>query len=122
MRIMFVIALVLPLCGCGAFSDAVQDSKISETKKFEIRDLDTFRITEYADGTRIAIAASPMRIVSAGMNDILTFGTSYYDMSETVMKSAALRYLQSAERQCSIEGGRELSRMQWEFQYKCRTK
>ena len=36
------------------------------------------------------------------------------------LKAAALGHLQSTGRQCSIEGEKKLSRMQWEFEYQCR--
>lgn len=120
MRALIAIALIIPLCGCGVIGDAVQASESSEVKKFDVKDIDTFRIIEDAEESRITIEASPMRIVGAELNDIFTFGTSYSDMPETIMKSAALGYLQSTGRQCSIEEEKKLSRMLWEFKYQCR--
>lgn len=120
MRAMVIVALALSLCRCAAVEETVQAYQDPSVEKFEVKNVDTFRIADDVSERRVVIRTSPFRIASAELNDIFTFGLTHYDTPETLMKSTALSYLLSTGRQCSIDGEKELSRMRWEFQYRCR--
>lgn len=119
MRTTIALALILCLGGCGAVDETLQSYDAPTVKKFAVKDVDTFRIEDDAKEGRIVITMSRMAIASASLNSILTFGTSYADAPEPIMKSAVMSYLKSAGRDCSTSEEKELSRMRWEFRYQC---
>jgi hypothetical protein len=120
MRKILGVALALSLSGCGVVDEFNQGTDNASVTKFEVKDVDTFRIVDHPEEARMAISMSPSSMASAALNDIFTFGISYPDSPEWVMKSAAVEYLQSTKRNCSVDAGKELARMKWEFRYQCR--
>ena len=119
MRTMIALAVMLCLSGCGDFNEALESHDGPIVKKFEVKDVDTFLIADDIREERIIISMSSAAVASAALNNIFTFGTSYPDAPESLMKSAAISYLKSTSRDCNITERKELSRMRWEFRYQC---
>ena len=113
------VVLMLLLSQCGAIDDAAQTLDAPTTKKFAVKDVDTFRISDDIRESRITITASSAAIGSAALNGFFTFGLSNPDIPQTIMKSAVVSYLKSTSRNCNVDEGTELSRMHWVFQYQC---
>ena len=121
-RTMIAIGIVLALSGCGAILEGVvQSSNAPPVTKFEVKDLDTFRIIDDPQEGQLVISRGPMALTSAALTTILSFGNVNPDSPEPIMESAAVSYLKSTGRDCSVAGGRELTRMQWEFRYQCKS-
>ncbi len=121
MRRVIGVTLALSLTGCGAVGVAVESLDANSFKAFEVKDVDTFRIADDSEASRIVIAASPMRMAGAALNNLFTFGVSYPDTPQPVMKSAVIGYLKSTNRDCDVTEEKQLSRMQWEFRYQCKS-
>jgi hypothetical protein len=120
-RTVIAIGIVLALSGCGAILEGVQSSNAPPVSKFEVKDLDTFRIIDDPQEGKLIISRGPMALTSAALTTILSFGNVNPDSPEPIMESAAASYLKSTGRDCSVAGGRELTRMQWEFRYQCKS-
>lgn len=121
MRSLMIIVMALSLCGCAAVKETVKAFDNSSIRKFDVKGVDTFRITDDPKERQVVIRTSPFRIASAELNDIFTFGLTHYDVPEALMKSTALSYLKSTGRHCNIDREKELSRMRWEFRYECQS-
>ena len=120
-RTMIASGLLLPLGGCGAIIEGVESSSAPPVSKFEVKDLDTFRIIDDPQEGLLIISRGPGALTSAALTTILSFGTANPDSPESIMASAAVSYLKSTSRDCSVTGGRELWRMKWEFRYNCQS-
>ena len=120
-RTMIAIGLVLALSGCGAILEGVQSSDAQPASKFEVKDLDTFRIIDDPQEGLLIISRGPGALTSAALTTILSFGYVNPDSPESIMASAAFSYLKSTSRDCTVTGGTELSRMRWEFRYQCKS-
>ena len=120
-RTMIAIGIVLALSGCGAILEGVEGSNAPPVSKFEVKDLDTFRIIDDPQEGLLIISRGPGALTSAALTTIFSFGNVNPDSPESIMESAAVSYLKSTSRDCSVAGGRELSRMKWEFRYNCRS-
>ena len=120
-RTTIAMGLVLPLGGCGAILEGIQSSDAPSVSKFEVKDLDTFRISDNPEEGQLIISRGPGALTSAALTTIFSFGYMNPDSSESVMASAAVSYLKSTRRDCTVTGGTELSRMRWEFRYQCKS-
>ena len=120
-RTMIAIGIVLALSGCGAILEGVESSNAPPVSKFEVKDLDTFRIIDDPQEGLLIISRGPGALTSAALTTIFSFGNVNPDSPESIMESAAVSYLKSTSRDCSVTGGRELSRMKWEFRYNCQS-
>ena len=120
-RTMIALGLLLPLSGCGAIIEGVESSSAPPVSKFEVKDLDTFRIIDDPQEGLLIISRGPGALTSAALTTIFSFGIKNPDSPESIMESAAVSYLKSTSRDCSVSGGRELSRMKWEFRYNCQS-
>ena len=118
-RTIIALGLLLPFSGCGAIIEGVESSSAPPVSKFEVKDLDTFRIIDDPQEGLLIISRSPGALTSAALTSIFSFGNINSDSPEPIMASAAVSYLKSTGRDCSVAGGRELARMRWEFRYKC---
>ena len=119
-RVLAGVILLISLGGCGAI-DLVA-TKIGDYKQFEVPNVDTFLILDDINAQKIKITMSTGAKASAFMNNIVTFGLSYPDASEGTMKIAAIDYLKSTNRNCTIVSDEKVERMGWEFQYHCEAK
>ena len=120
-RTMIAIGIVLVLSGCGAILEGVESSNAPPVSKFEVKDLDTFRIIDDPQEGLLIISRGPGALTSAALTTIFSFGNVNPDSPESIMESAAVSYLKSTSRDCNVTGGRELSRMKWEFRYNCQS-
>ena len=120
-RTTIAMGLVLPLGGCGAILEGIQSSDTPSVTKFEVKDLDTFRISDNPEEGQLTISRGPGALTSATLTSIFSFGNINSDSPEPIMASAAVSYLKSTSRDCSVAGGRELARMRWEFRYQCQS-
>jgi hypothetical protein len=118
---MIAIGIVLALSGCGAILEGVESSNAPPVSKFEVKDLDTFRVIDDPQEGLLIISRGPGALTSAALTTIFSFGNVNPDSPESIMESAAVGYLKSTSRDCSVAGGRELSRMKWEFRYNCQS-
>ena len=119
-RVLAGVILLISLGGCGAI-DLVA-TKIGDYKQFKVPNVDTFLILDDINAQNIKITMSTAAKASAFMNNIFTFGISYPDAPEGKMKSAAVDYLKSTNRNCTIVSDKKVERMGWEFQYHCEAK
>jgi hypothetical protein len=119
-RVLAGAILLISLGGCGAI-DLVA-TKIGDYKQFKVPNVDTFLILDDINAQNIKITMSTSTKASAFMNNIFTFGLSYPDAPEGQMKSAAVDYLKSTNRNCTIVSDKKVERMGWEFQYHCEAK
>src|SRR5215471_4687684 len=119
-RVLAGAVLLISLGGCGAI-DLVA-TKIGDYKQFKVPNVDTFLILDDINAQNIKITSSTSTKASAFMNNIFTFGLSYPDAPEGKMKSAAVDYLKSTNRNCTIVSDKKVERMGWEFQYHCEAK
>jgi hypothetical protein len=118
-RVLAGAILLISLGGCGAI-DLVA-TKIGDYKQFKVSNVD-FLILDDINAQNIKITMSTSAKTSAFMNNIFTFGYSYPDAPEGKMKSAAVDYLKSTNRNCTIVSDKKVERMGWEFQYHCEAK
>jgi hypothetical protein len=119
-RVLAGAILLISLGGCGA-TDLVA-TKMGDYKQFKVPNVDTFLILDDVNAQKIKITMSTAAKTSAFMNNIFTFGISYPDASEGTMKIAAIDYLKSTNRNCTIVSDEKVARMEWEFQYHCEAK
>jgi hypothetical protein len=119
-RVLAGAILLISLGGCGA-TDLVA-TKMGDYKQFKVPNVDTFLILDDVNAQKIKITMSTAAKTSAFMNNIFTFGISYPDASEGTMKIAAIDYLKSTNRNCTIVSDEKVERMEWEFQYHCEAK
>lgn len=108
------------LGGCGAIDFVA--TEVGDYKKFEVPNVDTFLISDDINAQKIKITMSTGIKASAFMNNIFTFGLSYPSAPEGTMKNAAVDYLKSTNRNCTIVSDNKVERMEWEFQYHCEAK
>ena len=119
-RVLAGAILLISLGGCGAID--LLATKTGDYKQFKVPNVDTFLILDDINAQNIKITMSTSTKVSAFMNNIFTFGLSYPDAPEGTMKSAAVDYLKSTNRNCTIVSDKKVERMGWEFQYHCEAK
>ena len=118
-RVLAGAILLISLGGCGAID--LVGTKTGDYKQFKTN-VDTFLILDDINAQNIKITMSTSTKVSAFMNNIFTFGLSYPDAPEGQMKIAAVEYLKSTNRNCTIVSDKKVERMGWEFQYHCEAK
>jgi len=119
-RALAVAMLAVSLVGCGALD--LVSTHAGDYKQFDVRDarnVNSFLISDETEAQKIKVKMNTGARASALMNDIFTFGLSYTDATEATMRSAAVDYLKSTKRNCTVAGGKEIGRMSWEFQYHC---
>jgi hypothetical protein len=111
-RVLAGAILLISLGGCGAI-DLVA-TKIGDYKQFKVSNVD-FLILDDINAQNIKITMSTSAKTSAFMNNIFTFGYSYPDAPEGKMKSAAVDYLKSTNRNCTIVSDKKVERMGGSF-------
>ena len=94
-RTMIALGLLLPLSGCGAIIEGVESSSAPPVSKFEVKDLDTFRIIDDPQEGLLIISRGPGALTSAALTTIFSFGIKNPDSPEPIMESAAVGYLKS---------------------------
>jgi hypothetical protein len=119
-RVLAGVILLISLGGCGAID--LDATKIGDYKQFKVPNVDTFLILDDINAQKIKITTSTSAKASAFMNNIFTFGLRFPDAPEGTMKVAAIDYLKSTNRNCTIVSDKEVERMGWEFQYHCEAK
>jgi hypothetical protein len=119
-RVLAGVILLISLGGCGAID--LDATKIGDYKQFKVPNVDTFLILDDINAQKIKITTSTSAKASAFMNNIFTFGLRFPDAPEGTMKGAAIDYLKSTNRNCTIVSDKEVERMGWEFQYHCEAK
>jgi hypothetical protein len=119
-RVLAGMILLISLGGCGAID--LDATKIGDYKQFKVPNVDTFLILDDINAQKIKITTSTSAKASAFMNNIFTFGLRFPDAPEGTMKGAAIDYLKSTNRNCTIVSDKEVERMGWEFQYHCEAK
>jgi hypothetical protein len=119
-RVLAGVILLISLGGCGAID--LDATKIGDYKQFKVPNVDTFLILDDINAQKIKITMSTSAKASAFMNNIFTFGLRFPDAPEGTMKVAAIDYLKSTNRNCTIVSDKEVERMGWEFQYHCEAK
>ena len=119
-RALAVTLLAMSLVGCGAL-DFVS-THAGDYKQFDVHDsrnVNSFLVSDEIDAQKIKVKMNTGARARAFMNDIFTFGLSHADATEATMRGAAVDYLKSTKRNCTIASGKEIGRMSWEFQYHC---
>lgn len=120
-KILSIFALALLLAGCAGMEYAMEHYGSVPVKEFTDK-ADTWRIFDKPKEGRLMITPSVGAAMAGGVETGLTLGMRRGGAKKAAFQKAALAYLKSTDRQCTIQKSYLVVNPQWEFKYSCQKK